>query len=526
MLVKIRSNFLIGIPKIMRNKLGLKPGNVVEVIIEKNFTRASFITLIQSDNRIKVRALVRETFNMRKNEEIEFKARKLKEIPRSKNIVKNNEIDVLSLIPEKTRRGFPIRAFDNNDKIIVWSDISRGHPSDPLIINRFVSLDFCKFLGLIQAEGQKFLNENGGSALTFTNIFTSLHKVVLDSLRELGVPNGMIKLRVPVPEGTKNAFLDASLRNFLQIIQINPKNIRVNFIKKNKRILDKNGQISKRFSIKNIAFTIKVERTLLAEVIINGFSKIRKFLSQLKDFDKNTHMMACNFLSGVLMGDGTTGIGISKNNKTIFRMFIKDPDILHLEQCERIFNTLDFKTSLKRNEELPRLVIHCNWNLLVWTIFRNRMLKEHPFHWIKLILIIQEMKQWKKFMRFKLFNGNTTTTQLRKEFRLTRQGMRMWLRKRGSEGLVKGIKNSSEIEWKLTKKGEELRELLIGIEQLKHTITNIVHINDFNEIRKIIKNLNGKEIFNQNLMMELFRWVINEYHIPSEISNVRMGFYF
>lgn len=491
---KIKSNFLLTIPKRIIKKFELKTGNAVEVTIKKNLQRVSFITFVQKPNRIIIRSIAKEKLNIREGEEIEFKIKRLKEITRTNKIIKGNKIDVLSLIPEKTKGGFPMRIFENKNKILILDDIPRGHPSEPVIINRFLSPNFCKFLGLFQAEGEKIINRAGGTAFTFTNILPSLHKIIFEGLLELGVSDEIIKLRVLVPESVDKNTQTISIENFLKLTNINVEKIRINKIKEKKTVFDTGKSKFKEFTIRNIAFTVKVERTLLVEIAINAIYKIREFLSKLEEFNDITHFMACNFLGGVIMGDGTVGIGKGRKNRTKIHMEIKDPDIKHLEECEKIFNSLGFGTSLKKNEILPRLVVYCNWKLLVQIVFRNGMLKENPFHLIKLLLVIRKMKQWKKYSRFMFINGTENTTKLRGTWKLTRQGTRLWLRQKEKEGLIEGIKNGTVLEWVLTEKGREIQKLLKEIELLNSSLIGIVRIDNFDETRKFLKDFNKSRI--------------------------------
>lgn len=508
MIAKIISNFGFTIPKEVRERLELTGGNVVEVIINKNSQKTSFITAIQKRNCIRIRNSARKRLNISKGDVIKLEIKKLKGISRSSTIIKDGKIDLLALVPEKTRRGFPIKIFRRGNKIVIWNDIFRGNNSIPITINRFVSPKFCKFLGLIQAEGEKFINRKGGSSLTFTNKFPSLHKVVIDSFHELGINDNKLILRILVPKGTQKELQDKTIDNFLKLtgVKIDKKRIHVNFIDNIKQTFDKNELKIKLIKIKNISFIIKVGRNLLLELILNSISTIRRFLSELNEFDDVTSKMACNFLSGVLIGDGTFGVGI-RRKRIKFHMKIKDPDILHLKECEKIFNNLGFKAILKEKIKVFKLIIRCNWDSLLWIVFKNDMLKEHPFDLIKLVLVIHKSKKWRHSIRIKNLNRPISCEKLSKIFGVTKEATGMWLRLREREQLIKKRKIGNKFIWETTDKGKEFQNLLIKIEQLQNKILHLFGTNDFDEVRKIIKTINGNEIFHQDLMIKLFRWV-------------------
>jgi len=394
MKVEIKRNFTFTIPKEARKKL--KPKDIVIVSIKKKSIEYSFVGFVRNDNRIYVRSSTRKTLNISKGNIVDIKIKKLEEILRSKIIIKENKIDLLSLIPKRSRKGFPIRIFHDSDRLIIYEDVKRGHSANPLIINRFVSLDFCKFLGLLQAEGEKGLNKMGGNALTFTNILFSLLKLVIDVIREIGIEDQLIVVRVLVPKGTHKKKVKKTIDKFYIITNLSTKKIRINSIDKFKTTFDKNEQKFKNIVIRNIAFTIKIERTLFNELVLNSIFLIRKFLVKKKSFNKTEKLIACNFLSGIVMGDGTIGIGVDKRNSRKFFIEIKDADIHNLRECQEIFNKLTFKTKLKIDEYPPRLLVRVNWNNLFFVALKNEMFLENLNQWNKLLTTIRNMKQFKQ----------------------------------------------------------------------------------------------------------------------------------
>jgi len=211
------------------------------------------------------------------------------------------------------------------------------------------------------------------------------------------------------------------------------------------------------------------------------------------------------------MGDGIFCVVVDKRKCAVSaNMRIDDPDVVNLEECSKIFQKLGFSTSLYEEKVLPSLSIWCNWNLLVWVVFKNRMLLENPFDWIKLLIILKRMKQWKTSYRFILFDRPMSSCEFGKLTGLKSEKISLWLQRKEREGLIKRVRkfDGYKIVWDLTNKGKEFRKLLIEINKLNNDINELLGTSDFNDIRNIIKRLNRNEASNRDLMIRIFDWLV------------------
>lgn len=279
-----------------------------------------------------------------------------------------------------------------------------------------------------------------------------------------------------------------------------PSSLRKNSINSRKVFFDVAENKVKTINIKNIAFVIRVGKVLFQDIILNSVEIIRKFLSKLKEFDATSRVLACNFLSGLIMGDGTIGLGKDSKNRTNFFIEIKDPDILNLRECKKLFDKLGFNSNLDDSNSLPRLLIwRCKWDLLVWVLFKNRMLVETPFNWIKLILAITNMQQFKRFNRLVIFKRAVTSREISDVFNLDIKATQVWLRMKEKEGLVKRIDfikgwGTNKLIWGLTEKGKEMQKLLIEINEFQRRIEDTFKVNSFVEVKELIKNNSNEDL--------------------------------
>ncbi len=108
--------------------------------------------------------------------------------------IKNGKIDILSLIPEVTSKGYRLYV-DKHEKgseswLSVWYHHRRG-AARQIELRRYVNASkLGQLLGQLQAEGNK-----QGSSVVFKNSSISEHADFVTGLRELGISNSCIRAR-------------------------------------------------------------------------------------------------------------------------------------------------------------------------------------------------------------------------------------------------------------------------------------------------------------------------------------------
>jgi hypothetical protein len=108
--------------------------------------------------------------------------------------IENGKVDMLSLIPEKTGRGYQLYV-DNHEKegeswLSVWYHHPRG-AARQIELRRYVDgSQLGQLLGQLQAEGNK-----QGPSVVFKNSSISEHADFVSGLREIGISSSRIRAR-------------------------------------------------------------------------------------------------------------------------------------------------------------------------------------------------------------------------------------------------------------------------------------------------------------------------------------------
>ncbi len=464
----------------MGNKMGLffskarlvySFGTLVLLTITKNNEKISFIT--KMNYNIIIRKKFVRTLNIKKDDTIDIKLEKIKNLKRGKRMFCNNAIDLLYFIPEKTSMGYEIivNDFIKDDKkwLRIWYSHKRGSGRQ-LELKRFVDIrKFGSLLGQYQAEGTKNKNTKSKFMLRFTNKIIKEHVAYLSSLRAMGVQEMDIEI---------NLNYDTRI-----ISEEEAGNIADKF-KIETGIVPK---LTKDKYSKGWCFSCVFRNTIITEIILYSMNYIRTLLADKKSKNNNTKKLFNIFLAKLLTGDGTLDININSREYgyPAAKIKIVDQDIVYLNDYKNILQNAGFIPRIKERDIV--VIAACGIKQLFYLY--NIKAFYNSNNWYKLLIVIDMMLGGRRLSTLKRYIDlvgykSFYTTQLTKKYGITTHSAYVWLKNATENGFVTIIKRKNEKEccWKTTNKAKALKMLLTNWQE------------DFNKVKKKVPECNSKEL--------------------------------
>ncbi|MBI4452293.1 hypothetical protein HY637_02610 [Candidatus Woesearchaeota archaeon] len=431
----------------MGNKLGIyfskfyfPKGSLVQIIITKEDKQKEFLT--KFNNVITLRREIENTLNLNYQDLITLEIQEIKNVERTKELFYDDKIDMLSLTPEKTSKGYEIvvTEFDKNNEnwLRIWYSHERGS-GQQLEIRRFTDIaTLGSLLGQYQAEGTK--NKNTDKfRVEFANKLIPEHQEFIDSLSKLGIPKDACEFR----------------------FTYNPNRLSeeetINHVKNFETIIGCKAKISQGNS-KGIGFRTIIRNTILTEIVLNSLDKIRNLLANESKYTHNQQELANNFLAKLLTGDGTLDVRCNRRDFPELHMKIVDQDLNYLKDYCAILRNNGFKTRI--NERRICVISSCSFRGLLY-LYRIKAFKNSG-SWNKLITAIALCLRGRRYYTYSRFSELADykkfgTSVISKGFQMQSNMASDWLNNKTKENLI--AKNGYN-SWSLTLEGKILVETL------------------------------------------------------------------
>jgi len=465
----------------LRQQIEIKKGEYVKVSISKNGSTTEFIS--KFNYNIILRRFVINQLKLIPNNLIRISIKRIVNAKRPEDVFKNNKIDLLSLIPEKTFLGFKIfvdKFTKNNGKWLrIWYAYERGSGRQIELI-RYVDIDsFGRLLGQLQAEGSK-LSGRRKWCVEFSNKLLSEHEDFISSIMKLGISSKNIEFICNFnPNKFDSIETEAEVQELckkyeISGIKIKPRN---------------NPRIWK-------SYKTVIRNTILSETLLASIDKIRKLIIENK-LDINFCLLTCNFVSKLLTGDGTLDINKREYDYPRVRINIVDQSINCLNDYSKILKKLGFKAKVKEEEICVKSSCSLENLLFLYKIdaFKN------TGNWNKLLIVIGLLlrgRRLKTKLRFiDLFDKKFSTFDLREKYKITLRGANDWINSMLNSGYIEVFDNSQRpYLYKLTKKAVEEGKMIFRINNELQNIANEFKIQNLWKLLnkfKVKSNLSAEE---------------------------------
>ncbi len=429
--IKMSKYFTISVPGNVTNLNNLK-NKFVKIIVENNNKKHIFLTKTYThptsyQTFAFINTEIRDKLEIKPDDKIKILSiGRIFPFKCKEQMIYNNQVDLLSLIPEKTQKGFSffVEEFekDNEKWLNIWY-YGTNCGSKNVWIKRFVNPEkLGSLLGIFQAEGTKFeeVKNKQSPRLIFTNNSLYEHKNFIDTLDGFGIPKNIIKADVFYnPNNASSEELKWYVNLFQKYTSIEP---RVYIYTNNKKLY--------------YGIQIMVERSALAELFLNAMNKIREAIAN-SELDGTLQKIGENFLAKLLTGDGCLAT-VRNKKKGHYRTqgYISEKNPKYREDYKKILR--NFGVSPATWDDDGRVHFKCsNKNLrFLYDIEAFKGTKS----WKKLISAFF-YKQENKILygRFKILNRlpDFTNKQYTDIFEVNRHASRVWINDKRMKGYIK-----------------------------------------------------------------------------------------
>jgi hypothetical protein len=464
----------------MSTKLGLglskfyfPKGCLVEINITKGFKQKVFLT--KYNKVIVIRKDIIKFLDLKYLDLINLEIVKINNVKRTNELFINNKIDMLSLIPERTSRGYEIFVTkfekNNQDYLRIWYSHERGSGRQ-IEIRRFMNIESIgSLLGQYQAEGTKHKKTNAKFRVEFGNKLVEEHREFMNVLLKLGVPRDMFKFYFGFnPNKISKKQVEKYVNQFKFVI-----NYPVKLIANN--------------SSKGIGFRLVVRNTLLTEIVINGLDKIRKLLVEKNDYTANRQNLGNCFFAKLLTGDGTLDVNSKRKNFPRVKVKIVDGDYNYLRDYYKIMGNLGFKPKIY--PKYINVVSACSFKNLLY-LYQIKAFS-NTNNWNKLLVSImlclrgRRINTYYRFLdliAYDLFNCKHIVTK----YSVSYQAAREWLINKCKEGLIVKVNKS---DWALSDEGKYISNLLM---RWKKDYTNLINEKRIEDPTELLESLKFKKL--------------------------------
>ncbi|MBI4452752.1 hypothetical protein HY637_04950 [Candidatus Woesearchaeota archaeon] len=385
---------------------------------------------------------MKNSLNLKHNELLTLEIQEIINLDRTKELFHEGKIDMLSLIPQTTSKGYEIIVtsftLNNENWLRLWYSHERGS-GQQLEIRRLVEIDTLgSLLGQYQAEGTKHKNTDKFN-VEFTNKIIPEHQEFIDSLSKLGIPKDACEFRFTYnPNRLSEEEMINHVKNFEAIIGCKVKTSQGNS--------------------KGIGFRTVIRNTILTEIVLNSLDKIRNLLANESRYTRNQQELANNFLAKLLTGDGTLDVRCKRRDFPELHLKIVDQDLNYLKDYCAILKSNGFKTRI--NEKRICVISSCSFRGLLH-LYRIKAFKNSS-SWNKLLTAIALCLRGRRYYTYSRFleladYEKFGTSVISKGFQMQSNMASDWLNNKVKENLI--VKNSYN-SWSLTLEGQNLTRTL------------------------------------------------------------------
>jgi len=449
--VKMNKHFTITIPARIINLRKLK-NRFVKIIIENNNCRHIFLTktyynLSSRQTYAFINEEIREKLNIKANYQLKIiDIGRISLFKPKENISYGGQIDFLSLIPGKTKKGFDffVEEYEkNNEKWINMWYHSKNCGAKQVWIRRFVNPEkLGKILGIFQAEGNKFeeIKSTQSVRLIFTNKSISEHRQFIDILSEFGVPKDIIKVKVHYnPDNVAHVEYKCYVDRFEELTGIRPRTYTYT---NNKKLY--------------YAAQIEIGRAALAELFLNAMHQTRTIIANEK-FDTVLQELGENFLAKLLTGDGCL-VTVKRKRGYVTQGYVSDKNFKYRKDYRKILRR--FGISVARWDDGQRVYFKCNNENLKF-LYKIKAF-EGTRSWRKLLmaLLFKNKVLYQRFKRLSKFS-HFTNEQFAGIFGISIKAAALWIRDKRRKNYINLLKvDKNKHFYALSSKAKDLLKIL------------------------------------------------------------------
>jgi bifunctional DNA-binding transcriptional regulator/antitoxin component of YhaV-PrlF toxin-antitoxin module len=413
----------------------------VNIKIRKGNKIISFISKIsEKDKRITIPKNERKILQLKKKDFINVTIKKIKNEKRTKKFIKHGKIDLLSFVPMKTLKGYEILACIQGSNLLLWYYSEKGRPKE-IILKRFSNLEIARFLGYLQAEGNKIprkIPKRRGLELSFTNKSLSMILDFLNLSRLIGLSSNDWNAQITYNINFSIRKVNKQKKLFSKLTSIPLKNIGL-------RSSDR---------VKEFTYKLWISTTILFEVVNAMMNKMRKYL--INNYNK---MLLKYFTQGLLAGDGN--FNYYKKKSLHIRLSLFESNKEFIEDYSKLLEKFELKGKIRKvkNKNLYVLDIPINWNELI-TIFKNDLLVKSPENYKKLIESFNLHQKTKTHSYLILFKSGKSLEEFKNLVGWKTSRAKRWLMYRRRDGMIR----KANKKYFLTKKGLKIVNILIKLD--------------------------------------------------------------
>lgn len=469
-------------------ELEAQPGDYLKVRAAKNEKECMFYVQVPqvppSRKYLQVRRSIPEAIakelGIKPGDEVELTLLELVRREKPTEIFTEGKIDLLAASPEYSHSGRPLMVDvfmrDGDEWMRVWYSAGQGNKPKEIEIKRYLPLNRAsgEFFGLLQAEGRK-----SGSRFDFTNTLVEEHARLVNFVNDI-VKGAEWSMDVFYNAGLTDKVARQKLQYFLKTVKISPR--RVSFIKHQ--------------TVSDCAFTVRINSTVLGEMLMAALRMIRSKAAELArdgKLERGLREFCKGFALKDLLGDGSVALQLIRGRRKSRGMIITLNEVNEMFQADiiSILSGLGLRTTPCSKNKTSRIGLRKNLQTYIW-ILKNGAFVEHFRNRGKFLASFYDNHYTKKLLRLSGFRGKAMTTQqFAKITRISTDAAHMYLSRHVKKGhlYLLGGKNRRENKYGLTREGELLvKALERGLEEL-HNIMTKYGAKDTNELlQKVVKS--------------------------------------
>lgn len=457
-------------PKTIRQKCGK---DFLELKIRAKDKEKCFIASV--NERITIRKQVREYLKVKEGDVVAVEFNEAKRAGRAEELFKKGKVDLLSLIPEETSKGYEIiiSEFEKDSKkfLRIWSPAgTRG--ARQIEIKRFVNKRALgEILGQYQAEGQK---SRKLSQIVFTNKLVEEHRDFVQNLKSMGLSRELISVQCVYNEEicSKEEAL-SRCKDFEYLVDLEVDNV-----------------VSHK-ARGPLAFRTKVRNVLFAECLFNSLETFRRNLSS-NIADRNREVGE-GFVAKLLTGDGTFDATISPARdygSPSINIKVVDEDISALEDYKNVLSNFGFQPFIDEKRIYTRS--SCSFENLLFLheieAFKNTKNWQQMVVAVMLIMRGRRYRTYKRFIDFSDTEEKISSGFVMENYDVSRKAAQEWLNNKCGEELLEVSRESPYPKlYELTEQGMEIAERLKSISKLAERIKKEKEVKSYEKALETLK---------------------------------------
>lgn len=460
----------IKIPKFVRQKC---EEDFLELKIQTEDQEKCLIASI--NKKITIRKQIREQLEIRAGDVVAVEFNKVERADRTNELFKNDEVDLLSLIPEQTSKGYEIivSEFEKESEnfLRIWSPAgTKG--ARQIEIKRFVDKRALgEMLGQYQAEGQK---SRCISRATFTNKEVKEHRDFIRILEALGINDEEITIQCAYNEEriSKEDVLPDCQR--FENITGYP-------------VDDVNAYGSRGYFV----FRTRVRSVLFTEIVLHAMDCVRNALST--KINSQNRVLGEGYLAKLLTGDGTLDTTISparEYGSPSINVKIVDKDHSSLEDYKDVLSNFGFKPHIHEDNMYVRSSCSLSNLLFLYSIeaFENTRNRD------KLAITVMLLLKGRRYSTYERFVDLIDVEEIHsgvvsERYEVSKRAASEWLNNKVEEGLLSVRRESPYPKlYDLTDEARVFAESLFEIEGFANNIKEEKEVKSYEKALEALKS--------------------------------------